>query len=87
MGQIEENWQPAKFYCSEIKLIYSIQKGHNCNLQSFDTKGYNETMFHIKSLSDILSVGFGIITSYCCQDVLSNEPQFISGQFSFVLNQ
>ncbi len=25
MGKIEENWQPAKFYCSEIfKLIYSI---------------------------------------------------------------
>ncbi len=23
MGKIEENWQPAKFYCSEIKLIYS----------------------------------------------------------------
>ncbi len=23
MGEIEENWQPAKFYCSEIKLIYS----------------------------------------------------------------
>ncbi len=24
MGKIEKNWQPAKFYCSEIKLIYSI---------------------------------------------------------------
>ena len=24
MGEIEEIWQPAKFYCSEIKLIYSI---------------------------------------------------------------
>ncbi len=24
MGEIEENWQPAKFYCREIKLIYSI---------------------------------------------------------------
>ncbi len=24
MAEIEENWQPAKFYCSEIKLIYSI---------------------------------------------------------------
>ncbi len=23
MGEKEENWQPAKFYCSEIKLIYS----------------------------------------------------------------
>ena len=23
MGKIKENWQPAKFYCSEIKLIYS----------------------------------------------------------------
>ena len=23
MGEIEENWQNAKFYCSEIKLIYS----------------------------------------------------------------
>ncbi len=23
MGEIEENWQTAKFYCSEIKLIYS----------------------------------------------------------------
>ncbi len=23
MGEIEENWQRAKFYCSEIKLIYS----------------------------------------------------------------
>ena len=23
MGEIEENWQSAKFYCSEIKLIYS----------------------------------------------------------------
>ncbi len=26
MGEIEENWQTAKFYCSEIKLICSI--GH-----------------------------------------------------------
>ncbi len=25
MGEIEENWQPAKFYCSGIKLIYSIE--------------------------------------------------------------
>ncbi len=24
MGEIEEYWQPAKFCCSEIKLIYSI---------------------------------------------------------------
>ncbi len=24
MGEIEGNWQPAKFYCSEIKLIYSM---------------------------------------------------------------
>ncbi len=23
MGEIEENWKSAKFYCSEIKLIYS----------------------------------------------------------------
>ncbi len=23
MGEIERNWQPMKFYCSEIKLIYS----------------------------------------------------------------
>ena len=34
MGEIEENWQPTKFYCSEIKLIYSssdytIYKLHN----------------------------------------------------------
>ncbi len=27
MGEIEENWQPAKFYCSEIKLIYSTYGG------------------------------------------------------------
>ncbi len=25
MGEIEKNWQPAKFYCSEINLIYSIR--------------------------------------------------------------
>ena len=24
MGEIEENWQSAKFYSSEIKLIYRI---------------------------------------------------------------
>ncbi len=23
MGEIEENWQPVNFYCTEIKLIYS----------------------------------------------------------------
>ncbi len=27
MGKVEETWQPAKFYCSEIKLIYS---SHQC---------------------------------------------------------
>ncbi len=25
MGEIKENWQNAKFYCSEIKLIYSTE--------------------------------------------------------------
>ncbi len=25
MGEIKGNWQPAKFYCSEIKLIHSIR--------------------------------------------------------------
>ncbi len=29
MGEIEENWQPAKFYCSEIKLIYSINSHYS----------------------------------------------------------
>ncbi len=29
MGEIEENWQAAKFYCSEIKLIYSRSFGPN----------------------------------------------------------
>ncbi len=23
MGEIKEKWQPSKFYCSEIKFIYS----------------------------------------------------------------
>ncbi len=37
MGEIEENWQPAKFYCSEIKLIYSIGK---MNIKGSKTGGY-----------------------------------------------
>ncbi len=32
MGEIEENWQSAKFYCSKIKLIYSTSKWQTLSL-------------------------------------------------------
>ncbi len=46
MGEIEKNWQPAKFYCSEIKLIYSTCDSGTVNFhrKNIDTVKNLETV-------------------------------------------
>ncbi len=45
LGEIGENWQPAKFYCSEIKLVYSIRHARpgtlNCTNHVFNIFAVN----------------------------------------------
>ncbi len=46
MGEIEGNWQPVKFYCSEIKLIYSMSSCLGLYVPGFSLKAFL-TVAHI----------------------------------------